>query len=43
LRLRGLPVAVVHGGHEPSFGRARLIELVEGYLAERAPSGRSSA
>jgi glyoxylase-like metal-dependent hydrolase (beta-lactamase superfamily II) len=32
-RLRRLPVEVVHGGHEPSFGRERLIELCDGYLA----------
>ncbi len=36
-RLRELPVRVVHGGHEPSFGRERLIELVDGYLARRDP------
>ena len=36
LRLRELPVAVVHAGHDPSFGRARLIELVDSYLAKRA-------
>ena len=35
-RLRRLPVEVVHGGHEPSFGRARLNELVDAYLAKRA-------
>ncbi|MGH6934259.1 MAG: MBL fold metallo-hydrolase, partial [Dongiaceae bacterium] len=34
-RLRGLPARVVHGGHEPSFGRARLIELVDEYLDSR--------
>jgi len=32
-RLRGLPVAVVHGGHEPSFGRDRLVELCDAQLA----------
>jgi glyoxylase-like metal-dependent hydrolase (beta-lactamase superfamily II) len=32
-RLRELPVTVVHGGHEPSFGRARLVELCDAYLA----------
>ena len=32
-RLRALPVTVVHGGHEPSFGRDRLIELCDAYLA----------
>jgi glyoxylase-like metal-dependent hydrolase (beta-lactamase superfamily II) len=35
-RLRELPVEVVHGGHEPSFGRARLVELCDAYLATRA-------
>lgn len=35
-RLRELPVQVVHAGHDPSFGRARLIELVDAYLAKRA-------
>lgn len=34
-RLRDLPVTVVHGGHEPSFGRARLVELCDAYLATR--------
>ena len=34
-RLRDLPVEVVHGGHEPSFGRQRLVELVDEYLAHR--------
>ena len=34
-RLRELPVSIVHGGHEPSFGRERLIELVDEYLALR--------
>lgn len=35
-RLRELPVRVVHAGHEPSFGRERLIELVDAYLESRA-------
>jgi glyoxylase-like metal-dependent hydrolase (beta-lactamase superfamily II) len=34
-RLRDLPVRIVHGGHDESFGRARLIEMVDGYLARR--------
>jgi glyoxylase-like metal-dependent hydrolase (beta-lactamase superfamily II) len=34
-RLRELPVRVVHGGHEPSFGRERLVELADAYLARR--------
>jgi glyoxylase-like metal-dependent hydrolase (beta-lactamase superfamily II) len=32
-RLRALPVSIVHAGHEPSFGRDRLIELVDENLA----------
>lgn len=35
-RLRELPVEIVHAGHDPSFGRARLIELCDAYLARRA-------
>jgi glyoxylase-like metal-dependent hydrolase (beta-lactamase superfamily II) len=35
-RLRDLPIRVVHAGHDPSFGRARLRELCEAYLAKRA-------
>lgn len=31
-RLLTLPVTVVHGGHDPSFGRARLHELARAYL-----------
>ena len=34
-RLRDIPVTVVHGGHEPSFGRDRLIELCDAYLRAR--------
>ena len=35
-RLRRLPVTVVHGGHEPSFGRQRLVEICDAYLARRS-------
>ena len=35
-RIRQLPVNVVHGGHEPSFGRDRMHELVDAYLNWRA-------
>ncbi|WP_119301333.1 MBL fold metallo-hydrolase [Dongia deserti] len=35
-RLRELPVTVVHAGHDPSFGCARLRELCEAYLSRRA-------
>ena len=31
-RLRTLPVRVVHGGHEDSFGRERLVEIADKYL-----------
>ena len=31
-RLLALPVSVVHAGHDPSFGRERLRELVRAYL-----------
>ncbi|NKB62686.1 MAG: MBL fold metallo-hydrolase [Gammaproteobacteria bacterium] len=32
-RLRELPVSVVHGGHEGSFGQSRMIELIDLFLA----------
>lgn len=35
-RLRDQPAEVVHPGHDPSFGRDRLVELADGYLASRA-------
>jgi glyoxylase-like metal-dependent hydrolase (beta-lactamase superfamily II) len=38
-RLRALPVRVVHGGHFPSFGRERFIELIDTYLAEKRLPG----
>ncbi len=38
-RLIDLPVSVVHGGHDPSFGRERLHELARGYLGRRGPTG----
>lgn len=34
-RLRDLPVRLVHGGHDPSFGRARMIEIAEAWLRRR--------
>jgi glyoxylase-like metal-dependent hydrolase (beta-lactamase superfamily II) len=30
--LRELPVEIVHAGHDPSFGRARLIQIADAYL-----------
>lgn len=35
-RLRELPVEIVHGGHEPSFGQERMIELIDAYLNWRS-------
>lgn len=32
-RLRALPIEVVHAGHDPSFGRRRLHEIVDDYMA----------
>jgi glyoxylase-like metal-dependent hydrolase (beta-lactamase superfamily II) len=37
-RLRHLPVTVVHGGHEPSFDRQRLIEICDTYLTRHQTS-----
>ncbi|MFK7762086.1 MAG: MBL fold metallo-hydrolase [Roseobacter sp.] len=33
-RIRALPVNIVHGGHDPRFGKARLDEIVESYLTK---------
>ena len=41
-RLRTLPVRVVHGGHFPSFGRDRYLELIDRYLSAKGRS-RGSA
>ena len=38
-RLIDLPVRVVHAGHDPSFGRERLVELCRAYLDRRAGAG----
>lgn len=35
-RLRELPVTTVHGGHDPSFGRERYLEIIDGYLTKRS-------
>jgi glyoxylase-like metal-dependent hydrolase (beta-lactamase superfamily II) len=42
-RLNALPVRVVHAGHDPSFGRDRLKELVDAYLRRRDPGYASTA
>ncbi|MEM7020828.1 MAG: MBL fold metallo-hydrolase [Pseudomonadota bacterium] len=34
-RLMDLPINIVHGGHEPSFGRERLREIAGAYLEGR--------
>jgi glyoxylase-like metal-dependent hydrolase (beta-lactamase superfamily II) len=34
-RLREVPVRIVHGGHDDSFGRGRLLELIDDYLSRR--------
>ncbi|GGP28126.1 MBL fold metallo-hydrolase [Silvimonas amylolytica] len=31
-RLKAMPIQTVHAGHDPSFDRARLIEIVDTYL-----------
>jgi len=38
-RLRGLPARVIHGGHCPSFGRERMIALIDDYIAGRRAPG----
>jgi glyoxylase-like metal-dependent hydrolase (beta-lactamase superfamily II) len=34
-KLRELPVQIVHAGHDPSFGKERLLELIDAYLKRR--------
>jgi glyoxylase-like metal-dependent hydrolase (beta-lactamase superfamily II) len=34
-RLAEIPVSIVHGGHKPSFGQGRLIEIASDYIAKR--------
>jgi glyoxylase-like metal-dependent hydrolase (beta-lactamase superfamily II) len=34
-RLRNLPVRVVHGGHRTSFGRDRMVAIIDDYIASR--------
>lgn len=42
-RLREMPVRVVHAGHFASFGRDRMVELVDDYLAGRRAPGCPAA
>ncbi|TIO10493.1 MBL fold metallo-hydrolase [Mesorhizobium sp.] len=39
LGMRELDVAVVHGGHFPSFGKVRYRQLIEEYLAQKRQAG----
>ena len=32
-RLSELPARTIHGGHDPSFGRDRMVEIIDRYLA----------
>jgi glyoxylase-like metal-dependent hydrolase (beta-lactamase superfamily II) len=34
-RLRHVPARIVHGGHDDSFGRGRLLQLIDDYVARR--------
>jgi glyoxylase-like metal-dependent hydrolase (beta-lactamase superfamily II) len=34
-RLREVSARIVHGGHDDSFGRERLLELIDGYVLAR--------
>ena len=38
-RLRCLPASVIHGGHFPSFGRTRYLQLIDDYLAGKRKAG----
>jgi glyoxylase-like metal-dependent hydrolase (beta-lactamase superfamily II) len=31
-KLKALPVSVVHAGHDPSFGRERMLQIIDTYL-----------
>ena len=39
IRLRGLPVTIIHGGHFPSFGAPRFKQLIDEYLAGKRQPG----
>ena len=38
-QLRAMPVRIVHGGHKPSFGRARMLEIIDEYIAGKRKPG----
>ena len=35
-KLREISVTVVHGGHDPSFGQDRMLEIIDEYLAAKS-------
>jgi glyoxylase-like metal-dependent hydrolase (beta-lactamase superfamily II) len=37
-RLRDVPAEIVHGGHDASFGREKMIAIADAYLADRSES-----
>ena len=42
-RLRELDVETVHGGHYGSFGRKRMLEIIDDYLAGKGVMGDANA
>ena len=42
-RLRELPVTTVHGGHETSFGRTRMLEIIDDYFNGKGIIGDPAA
>jgi glyoxylase-like metal-dependent hydrolase (beta-lactamase superfamily II) len=42
-RLRELPVKCVHGGHEESFGKAKMISLIDDYFDGKGIIGNSES
>jgi glyoxylase-like metal-dependent hydrolase (beta-lactamase superfamily II) len=42
-RLRDVPVTIVHGGHDPSFGRDRMLAIIDEYVARRGSDASVSA
>lgn len=40
-RLKKLPIAIIHGGHFSSFGRQRMIEIIEDYTSGGRRIGNS--
>lgn len=42
-KLRALPVTTVHGGHDPSFGRERMLQIIASYEARWAAEEAGAA